>query len=76
MLAKGSFLQTVQLFVYGGTGSLIFRGIPIIGLVYSFIYLGNVVRGAQRVHKISLVNAILALVAIPIILVIAVSLFA
>lgn len=63
--AKEGFLKTVQIFIYGSTGSLILGGIPILGFILSLVALANVVLGSKRVHGISLWRAIAAVVLIP-----------
>jgi len=67
---KASFLQTVQVFIYGSTSSLIFGQLPILGIIPGLIALVNVVLGSARVHQISLLRAIAALVVIPLLLII------
>jgi hypothetical protein len=67
---KASFLKSVQVFIYGSTIELILSGIPIIGLIAGLIALANIVIGSKRIHKISLLRAILALLVIPIVVLI------
>ncbi len=68
---KGTFLQSVQLFIYGSTPSIIFGTIPLVNVLSSLVGLANVVVGAERVHRISLLRAIVAIVVIPAILFVA-----
>lgn len=67
---QASFLQSVQIFIYGSTVALIFGGIPCLGSILALVALANIVLGSARIHKISIARALIALVAIPIILVI------
>jgi hypothetical protein len=68
---QAGMLQSIQTFIYGGTCAIIFSSIPCLGLIPTFISLANVVQGSARVHKISTLRAILALVVIPIVVIIA-----
>lgn len=65
---QGTFLQSVQVFIYGSTVSLIFGSIPLVGTLLSLLVLANVVLGSKRVHKISIWRALLALIALPLLL--------
>ncbi len=65
---KASLLQSVQMFIYGATLSLIVSGIPCIGALLSLISLANVVIGSARIHKITLLRAIIALIVLPFVL--------
>jgi len=67
---QGTFLQSVQVFIYGSTLTLIFGSIPIIGSLLGFITLANTVVGSSKIHKISIWRAIFALVVVPIIVII------
>ena len=67
---KGSLLQSLQVFIYGDTSALILGNLPLIGLIFGLISLANVVVGSARIHKISLLRAILALIVIPIVVLI------
>lgn len=67
---QATFLQSVQVFVYGTTPSIIFGTIPVLGFVASLIGLANVVLGSARVHKISVLRAIAAIIIIPTVLLI------
>ncbi len=73
---QAGFLQSVQVFIYGSTISLILSSVPLLGFLASFVALANIVLGSARVHKISLLRSILALVVIPIIIAILVVLLA
>lgn len=68
MGGKASFLQSAQIFIYGGTCQLVLGGIPVVGIIPAIIALVNVVRGASRVHGISLLRSALALILIPLLL--------
>jgi len=63
--AKESYLKTVQVFIYGGTCGTLFSGIPLLGYLAGLVSLVNIVLGAARVHKISVLRSIVALVVIP-----------
>ena len=67
---KGTFLQSCQVLIYGGTARFVFGVVPILNIIAGLISLANVVLGASRIHKISLIRAILALVVIPIVVVV------
>ncbi len=69
---QATLLQTIQVLIYGSTPAIIFGTIPIINVLASLAGLANVVIGAARVHRISLLRAIVAIVVIPTILLIAV----
>ncbi len=62
---KAPLLQSVQVFIYGNTVSLIFGGLPIIGFLTMLVSLVNVVQGSARIHKIPLWRSALALVILP-----------
>ncbi len=62
---KGTFLQSVQIFIYGETISSIFGGLPYLNLIFGLISLANIVLGSVEVHKISLFRAIIAIFVIP-----------
>ena len=68
--AKGSYLKTVQVFIYGGTCGTVFNAIPFLGYLAGLVSLANIVLGAARVHKISLLRSIVALVVIPAVVVV------
>jgi hypothetical protein len=65
---KAGFLQSVQVFIYGSTLSLILSGIPCIGFIASLISLANIVVGSARIHQISVLRALLALLVIPVLI--------
>jgi hypothetical protein len=65
---KADFLKTVQVCVYGQTTATIFGRLPWIGWIFGLVALANVVLGAKRIHDISLLRAIVAVVIIPVIL--------
>jgi hypothetical protein len=67
---KASLLQSVQVFVYGSTSSLIFGQFPVLGIIPGLIALANIVLGSARVHKISVLRSAIALIVIPIIILI------
>ena len=58
----------MQVFIYGSTSSFIFGDIPVLGFIPGIIALVNVVTGSARIHKISLLRSVLALIVLPIIL--------
>lgn len=64
---KADFKASLQVFVYGSTCSYIFGWIPCVGTLIGLVALANMVIGSIRVHKISLLRAIIALVVIPVI---------
>ncbi|MDD5340220.1 MAG: YIP1 family protein [Candidatus ainarchaeum sp.] len=66
---QASFLQSMQIFIYGSTGYLIFSSIPCIGFLLGLAALSNVVLGSARIHKISLARAIIALVLLPLVII-------
>ncbi len=66
---KANFLKSTQVFIYGGTSGLVLGSLPLIGLIFSLVSLSNIVFGAKRVHNISLLKAILALIIIPVLIV-------
>ncbi|MFN7991765.1 MAG: YIP1 family protein [Candidatus Micrarchaeia archaeon] len=57
--------ESVSVFIYGNTVSLVFGGIPFLGIAAVFISLSNVVIGSARVHRIPLWRSALALVVLP-----------
>jgi hypothetical protein len=63
-------LQSVQVFIYGTTPSIIFGGIPFLGVLASLAGLANIVVGSSRVHRISVWRSIAAIIIIPTILLI------
>ena len=63
---KAPYEKTAQLLIYGYTPYNLFSGIPILNFAFVLVSLVNAVRGAKRVHQISLVRAAIALVVIPI----------
>ncbi|MFH1394348.1 MAG: YIP1 family protein [Candidatus Micrarchaeota archaeon] len=67
---KATFRESVQVFIYGATINLILGPLPFIGIVTALVMLANVVIGSAKIHKISLLRAILALLVIPIIIVV------
>lgn len=67
--AKGEFQKSVQIFVYGTTGSTLFGAIPFVNVLFMFVCLVNTVSGAVRVHKLELWKAIAALLVVPVIVV-------
>ncbi len=73
---QGTLLQSVQVFIYGSTPSVIFGPLPIISILTSLLGLANVVVGAARVHRISLLRAIVAVIVIPTVVLIAILLVA
>jgi len=62
------YIKTIQAAIYGSTLLLILSGVPLIGIVAGFVALANVVLGIKRVHKLSLLKAILAVVVIPVLI--------
>ena len=64
---SADMLKTVQVYIYGSTPSMYLGWIPFIGMIFSFISLANIVLGIKRVHSMSLLNAILATVVVPIV---------
>ncbi len=66
------FLKTVQIFIYGSTLALILSYVPILGFFAGLIALANVVFGVKRIHKLSLLKAILAVVVLPVLVILAV----
>jgi len=65
---KADFLKTVQVMIYGSTPSLLLSWIPCIGWIFGLIGLINIILGAKRVHGISLLRAIVAMLVIPILI--------
>ncbi len=65
---KADFLKTVQVFIYGETTSVILGNIPFFGWIFSLVALANITLGAKRIHKISLLRAIVAVIVIPVII--------
>jgi hypothetical protein len=68
----GTFLQTVQVMIYGSTPGNVLGWIPCVGWVFDLVSLVNILLGAKRVHNLSLLKAILAVIVIPILLAIAI----
>ncbi len=68
---KAGYLQSVQVFIYGSTPSIVFGTLPIANIIASLIGLANVVIGAARIHKISLLRSVVAILVIPTIILIA-----
>jgi hypothetical protein len=67
---KASFQQSVQIFIYGGTAALIFGNFPFLGMIAGLIALANIVLGSARIHQISTLRSIIALIIIPLIILI------
>ncbi len=67
---KAGYLQSVQVFIYGSTPSIVFGTLPIANIIASLIGLANVVIGAARIHKISLLRSVVAILVIPTIILI------
>ena len=66
---KATFLQTVQVYIYGGTPMRLFGWIPCIGLIGALIALVNIVLGLKRVHNISLLKTVLVVIGVPLLIV-------
>jgi uncharacterized membrane protein len=66
---KADFLKTAQVFIYGSTPSFLFGWIPLVGLIAMLATLVNVVIGSKKVHGISLLRAIIAVVVVPVVVV-------
>ena len=64
---KADLLKTIQVFIYGGTSSTIFGGLPIIGIVPGVVSLINIVKGAARVHQMQWWKVVIAIIVIPLI---------
>lgn len=60
-------IKTAQIFIYGQTPSTVLGSIPYLGWIFSLISLVCVVLGSKRIHKISLLRAVIAIVIIPLI---------
>ncbi|VVB58008.1 Yip1 domain protein [Candidatus Anstonella stagnisolia] len=71
--AKGGFQKSVQIFVYGNTGSTLFSAIPFVNVLFMAVCLVNVVKGSMQVHKLELWKAVVALVVVPVIVVFAIA---
>lgn len=67
---KAEFLDTVQIFIYGTTPSIIFGGVPLLGLVALIISVVNSIVGASKIHKISYYRSASAIVIIPALIII------
>ncbi len=65
---KATFLKTIQIFIYGETTSVIFGTLPLIGWIFSLIALANITLGAKRIHNLSLLRTIVAIIIIPVII--------
>lgn|GEM_PF-1672790 len=63
--AKGEFRKSVQIFVYGNTGSTLFGAIPFVNLLFIVVCLVNVIRGAMQVHKLHLWKVVAAILVVP-----------
>lgn len=57
-------LKTAQVMIYGST-PMILAPIPCAGWIFSLIVLANTVVGAKRVHNISFLKAVVAMIVIP-----------
>lgn len=57
-------LKTAQVMIYGST-PMILAPIPCAGWIFSLLVLANTVVGAKRVHNISLLKAVVAMIVIP-----------
>ncbi len=67
---KAQFLKTAQVYIYGMTPTFLFGWIPLIGFIAGLVGLANVVIGAKKVHGISLLRAIIAIVVIPMVVIV------
>jgi len=65
---KASFSETVATMIHAETLFLIVGPLPYIGVLAALVALPNIVLGAKRVHKISLLRSIAAVVVIPLII--------
>lgn len=67
---KATFLKSVQVFIYGNTPGIIFGNIPCLGFIAALIGLSNVVIGSAKIHQISLLRAIIALIVLPLLIIV------
>ncbi|MDD5337118.1 MAG: YIP1 family protein [Candidatus ainarchaeum sp.] len=70
---KADFLKTVQLMIYGSTPSLLLSWIPCVGWIFGLAGLVNIILGAKRVHNITLLRAIVAIIVIPVLVAVVVA---
>lgn len=65
---KATYNQTFQVYTYSMTCQYLLGWIPLVGFIAGLVSLYNVVRGVAKVHKISLVSAVLATVVVPLVI--------
>ncbi|MBN1169509.1 hypothetical protein JXA56_00650 [Candidatus Micrarchaeota archaeon] len=73
---KAGFSETAATIIHGETLFLIISSIPCINFLAGLVALANIVIGAKRVHKISLIRSIIAIIVIPLILLVILFAFA
>ena len=67
---SATLLKTIQIFIYGSTLALILSPVPLLGFIASLIALVNILHGVKRIHNLSLLRVILAIIVIPIAMVV------
>jgi hypothetical protein len=68
---KSGYLQTVQLLIYGQTGMTVLGSVPVVGMVFALVAVVNMVKGTQRIHGLSLLRSVAAVLVLPLLLLLA-----